>query len=68
MPAVVTHRTKDGFQRQYGTLWNAAEAYFEGEMQLDQAAAFEGVIEPAFLAAVAQTRLYAELVKWIKQA
>jgi hypothetical protein len=61
-PGAVVHRDKASFQRQFGTLWNAAEAYLSGEMFSEQAASFENLIAPEFLAAVAQTRLLAELV------
>jgi hypothetical protein len=62
MPAIVTHTTIEAFQRQYGSLWNAATAYLDGKMPSAQAAAFELVAQADFLAAVAQTRLLAELV------
>lgn len=60
--AVVKHSTIGEFQRQYGTLWNAAVAYFDGKMTGGQAASFELVVSADFLAAVAQTRLLAALV------
>jgi hypothetical protein len=66
--SVVKHATLEAFQVQYGTLWRAAEAYFDGKMPTAQAAAFELVVRPEFLAAVAQTRLLAELVAWGKQS
>ena len=69
MPAgVVVHGTIEKFQEQYGTLWAAAEDYFDGKMPAVQAANFERVVKPEFLAAVAQTRLLNEFVQWMKQA
>jgi hypothetical protein len=62
-PGVVVHRDKAGFQRQFGTLWRACEAYLEDKMQADQAASFETIVDPALIAAVAQTRLLAKLVE-----
>lgn len=68
MPAgVVTHLTVEKFQEQYGTLWNAATVYFNGDMPPVQASAFERVVDPAFLAAVAQTRLLTELVDTVRR-
>lgn len=66
--AVVTHATVEQFQGQYGTLWRAACAYFDGKMTPAQAAGFELVVDANFLAAVAQTRLLVEIIAWIKQA
>lgn len=66
--APVVHRDKAGFQAQYGTLWDAVEAYLDGDMLPAQAAAFETIVAPEFIGAVAQTRLYRELVAWMKQA
>lgn len=59
----VVHRDKAGFQKQYHTLWAAAVDYFDGKMLDEQAAAFENVVAPEFLAAVAQTRLLQALVE-----
>ncbi len=59
---VVKHATVEEFQRQYGSLWNAACAYFDGTMTVGQAAGFELICKADFLAAVAQTRLLAALV------
>ena len=58
----VVHIDKAGFQRQFGTLWAATEAYLDGKMQLSQAQSFENVVSPEMLAAVAQTRLLKALV------
>lgn len=66
-PGVVAHVTKEKFAEQFGTLWKASEAYFDGDMHPIQAAAFERVIEPAFLAAVAQTRLFHELTRRVAE-
>lgn len=63
---VVKHSTVEEFQKQYGTLWNAATAYFDGSMTQEQAAGFELVVKAEFLAAVAQTRLLDELVATFK--
>lgn len=65
--AVVTHVTLEKFQAQYGTLWNAANAYLEGLMHPDQAASFERIVSADFLAAVAQTRLLTELVDTVRR-
>lgn len=67
MPPTVTHATVEKFQAQYGTLWQAAEAYFDGTMPRQQAAGFELVVKAEFLAAVAQTRLLAELVEVVRR-
>lgn len=61
MAPVVTHLSVEKFQEQHGTLWNATVAYFDGLMPDVQAAAFERVVKPEFLAAVAQTRLLHKL-------
>ena len=66
--AIVKHTTIAEFQKQYGSLWNAAVRYLDGDMPDAQAAGFELVVDAGFLAAVAQTRLFAELVTWVKQA
>lgn len=58
----VVHRDTASFQKQFGTLWVAAEAYLDQKMSPAQAASFETIIAPDFLAAVAQTRLLAVLV------
>ena len=63
--ATVVHLTIEQFQKQYGTLWNASEAYFDGLMQPEQAASFERIVKAEFLAAVAQTRLLSELCRWV---
>lgn len=63
----VKHTEIEQFQRQYGTLWAAAEAYFDGTMPEAQASGFELVVKAEFLAAVAQTRLLAELVTCMQQ-
>lgn len=60
--ATVVHISREGFQRQFGTLWAATEAYLDGKMQLSQMQSFEAVVAPEFLAAVAQTRLLKALV------
>lgn len=60
--ATVVHISKAGFQNQYGTLWAATEAYLDGKMQPSQMQSFETVVEAVFIAAVAQTRLFRELV------
>ncbi len=60
--SMVVHRDKVSFQRQYGTLWKACEEYLDGAMLTEQAASFELLIAPEFLAAVAQTRLFRLLV------
>jgi hypothetical protein len=57
----VTHRDKKGFQNQYGSLWQAVEAYLDGRMLPDQMAALENVVDPMFIAAVAQTQMFAQL-------
>lgn len=67
MAQAVVHRTKDGFQQQYGTLWKAAEAYLDGSMLVQQAASFENVCPADLIAAVASTRLLNDLVQWVKQ-
>lgn len=65
---IVVHRSLEDFQQQYGTLWRAVETYLDGNMPDQQAAALERCARPEFFAAVAQTRLFAELVAWVKQA
>jgi hypothetical protein len=60
--ATVVHITKEGFQRQYITLWAATEAYLDGRMQTAQMQSFEMVMAPEFIASVAQTRLFKALI------
>lgn len=55
-PGVVVHTDMTGFQRQYGTLWQAVEVYLDGNMQRDQAASLERVVDAQFIGAVAITR------------
>jgi hypothetical protein len=62
LDSTVVHRDRAGFQRQYGTLWHACEAYLTDQMLPAQAQAFENLVPPEFLAAVAQTRLLQALV------
>jgi hypothetical protein len=62
MPGVVTDLSQADFQRQYGTLWRAAEYYLDGKMPESQAAAFERSVDFALVNSVAQTRLLKALV------
>lgn len=64
---VVTNMPLEKFQAQYGTLWNATVAYLEGVMHPQQAANFEVVVRPEFIAAVAQTRLLEVLVSKVNE-
>lgn len=63
---VVTHLTVEAFQKQHGTLRAATEKYLDGLMNDAQAQAFERVVEPGFIFAVAQTRLLRELLESLR--
>lgn len=60
---IVTHASLEGFQVQYGTLWSAVEHYLDDRMPETQRASLELVVDPAFISAVATTRLLAALAK-----
>jgi len=66
--AVVKTISVEHLQVQYGTLWRAVEFYLDGKMPSEQMAALERVVDPAFLLAVAQTRLLMGLARGIAAA
>lgn len=55
--SVVIQRDVAGFQAQYGTLREAIEVYLDGRMPVEQASAFERIVDPAWVHAIAATRL-----------
>jgi len=61
--AAVVWNTVPEIQRSYGTLAAAIERYLDGDMPVEQQVAIERVVDPALIAAIAQTRLLKRLVQ-----
>lgn len=63
---VVTSVTFEGLQRQYGTVKAAIIRYLDDDMPPEQQAALERAVPPEYIAAIAQTRLFQQLVRGSK--